>query len=46
MRFSSGFFRATLGTGLLLVALAHSFAQEAVNAPAGSKAVDAVNDML
>jgi hypothetical protein len=41
MRFSSGFFRATLGTGLLLVALAHSFAQEAVNAPAGSKAVDA-----
>jgi hypothetical protein len=41
MRFSSGLFRATLGTGFMLVALTHSQAQEAVSPPAESKSVDA-----
>lgn len=41
MRFSSGLFRATLGTGFMIVGLAHSFAQEAVSPPAESKAADA-----
>ena len=41
MRFSSGLFRATLGTGFMFVVLAHSFAQEAVSPSSESKAVDA-----